>query len=47
MINKEKLYSIGQASNKADVSTRALRHYETVGLIKPDVVKENGYRYYT
>lgn len=47
MINKEKLYSIGQASNKADVSTRTLRHYETVGLIKPDVVKENGYRYYT
>ncbi len=32
---------------KQDVSTRALRHYETVGLIKPDVVKENGYRYYT
>ena len=47
MINKEKLYSIGQASNKADVSTRTLRHYETIGLIKPDVVKENGYRYYT
>lgn len=47
MINKEKLYSIGQASNKADVSTRTLRHYETIGLIKPDLVKENGYRYYT
>lgn len=47
MINKEKLYSIGQASNKAQVSTRTLRHYESIGLIKPDLVKENGYRYYT
>lgn len=47
MINKEKLYSIGQASNKAQVSTRTLRHYESIGLIKPDFVKENGYRYYT
>lgn len=47
MINKEKLYSIGQASSKAQVSTRTLRHYESIGLIKPDLVKENGYRYYT
>lgn len=47
MINKEKLYSIGQASKKAQVSTRTLRHYESIGLIKPDLVKENGYRYYT
>lgn len=47
MINKETLYSIGQASKKAQVSTRTLRHYESIGLIKPDLVKENGYRYYT
>lgn len=47
MINKNKLYSIGQASRKADVSTRTLRHYESIGLIKPDYVKDNGYRYYT
>lgn len=47
MIKKEKPYSIGEASNKAQVSTRTLRHYESIGLIKPDFVKENGYRYYT
>lgn len=47
MKEDNKLYSIGQASKKANVSTRTLRHYESLGLIKPDLVKENGYRYYS
>lgn len=46
MGDRDKLYSIGQASKKADVSARALKHYENIGIIKPDYVKENGYRYY-
>ncbi|MDY3006310.1 MerR family transcriptional regulator [Anaerococcus sp. AGMB00486] len=46
MKDKNELYSIGQASKLADVSTRTLRHYESIGIIKPDYVKENGYRYY-
>lgn len=46
MQDKKELYSIGQASKMAEVSTRTLRHYESIGIIKPDFVKENGYRYY-
>lgn len=47
MKDENKLYSIGQASKMANVSTRTLRHYESLGLIEPDLVKENGYRYYS
>ncbi len=43
----DNLYSIGQAARKAKISTRTLRHYESIELIKPDYVKENGYRYYS
>lgn len=40
------LYSIGKVSKLCNISHRTLRHYEELGLIKPDVVKPNGYRYY-
>lgn len=41
-----RLYSIGEVARKTKVSTRTLRYYEELGLIKPDTVKDNGYRYY-
>lgn len=47
MKKRKNLYSIGQASKKTDVSPRTLRYYESVGLIEPDFVKDNGYRYYS
>lgn len=47
-MNQDKqLYSIGQASDICDVTTRTLRFYEIKGLIKPDHISEGGYRYYT
>ncbi|WP_311491536.1 MerR family transcriptional regulator [uncultured Anaerococcus sp.] len=42
-----RLYSIGEVAKKTKVSTRALRYYEELGLIHPDIVKDNGYRYYS
>ncbi|WP_026958561.1 MerR family transcriptional regulator [Aliagarivorans taiwanensis] len=42
-----KLYRIGQLSKLFDVSVDTLRHYEKLGLLKPEVVKESGYRYYS
>ena len=41
-----RLYSIGEVAKKTNVSTRTLRYYEDLGLIHPDTVKDNGYRYY-
>lgn len=39
-------YSIQQLSHLAGVSTRTLRWYDKIGLLKPNRVAENGYRYY-
>ena len=41
------MYSIGQLALILKVSTRTLRHYDEIGLLKPcNVNEENGYRYY-
>ncbi len=44
----EQLYSIGRISELTGVSIQALRHYDSIGLIKPVYINENtGYRYYS
>ncbi len=39
-------YSIQQLSRLAGVTTRTLRWYDQLGLLKPSRVAESGYRYY-
>lgn len=43
----DKLYLIGEFSSINKVSTRVLRHYDKIGLLKPAIILENGYRYYS
>lgn len=43
---KNKFYTIGEVAKKAQISARTLRYYEKLGLIYPDLVGENSYRYY-
>ena len=38
-------YSIQELSRLSGVTTRALRWYDQIGLLKPGRVAENGYRY--
>ena len=41
-------YKIGEFSKLARVTVRTLRHYEDIGLLKPDIVDRwTGYRYYS
>ncbi len=41
------MYTIGQLALILKVSTRTLRHYDDIGLLKPYCInEENGYRYY-
>lgn len=40
-------YSIGAISKETNVTTRTLRYYEEIGLLKPSYVAESGYRYYS
>ena len=40
------MLSIGEFSRLSRVSPRMLRHYDAIGLLRPEAVGENGYRYY-
>lgn len=39
-------FSIGQVSKLFEISKDTLRHYDKIGILKPEVDKNNGYRYY-
>lgn len=39
-------YSIQQLSRLSGVTTRALRWYDSIGLLKPSRIADSGYRYY-
>lgn len=41
------MLSIGAVAKMACISSRTLRHYESIGLIKADLRGENNYRYYS
>ncbi len=40
-------YKIGDFSKRTNITPRALRHYESLGILSPTVGSENGYRYYS
>ncbi len=40
------MLTIGEFSRLCRVSPRMLRHYDALGLLRPEEVGENGYRYY-
>ncbi len=42
-----KLYTIGQFAALHEINKKTLMWYDEIGLLKPAVVRENGYRYYT
>lgn len=47
LMEKEKLYTIGEVSRLCNISTKALRFYDKIGMIPPDKISESGYRYYS
>lgn len=44
--NTDMTYTVGKLASLAGVSVRTLRHYHSVGLLKPDSILTNGYRVY-
>ena len=40
------MLTIGEFSRLSRVTPRMLRHYDALGLLPPDAVGENNYRYY-
>lgn len=43
----EWIMTVGQMSKLFNITAETLRHYDRIGLLKPIVNKENGYRYYS
>ncbi len=41
------MMNIGRAANMSGVSAKMIRHYESIGLIKPSARSDSGYRLYT
>ncbi|MFA4132920.1 MULTISPECIES: MerR family transcriptional regulator [unclassified Brevibacillus] len=41
------IYTIGEFAKLSKVSSRMLRHYDKIGLLKPSYIEQNGYRYYS
>jgi len=41
------MYRIGEFSKLAKTTVKTLRYYEREGILIPEFVDENGYRYYT
>lgn len=47
-MGKEKeFYSVGEVSRLCKISKKALRFYDELGIMSPDKVTENNYRYYS
>lgn len=46
-LNTDKLFTIGQFAKLHGINKKTLMWYDEVGLLKPAVIKDNGYRYYT
>lgn len=40
------MYKIGEFSKITNLTVKALRYYDEIGILKPSLVLENGYRYY-
>ncbi len=43
---KKDAFTIKQIADLADVTTRTIRYYDQIGLLKPVEIRTNGYRYY-
>ena len=42
-----RLFTIGQFAKLHEINKKTLMWYDEIGLLKPAVIKENGYRYYS
>ncbi|MBU5438091.1 MerR family transcriptional regulator [Tissierella sp. MSJ-40] len=47
LIIMSKYFSIGEVASLYNLSVQTLRHYDKLGLLKPSLVKDSGYRYYS
>ena len=42
----ERYYKTGEFAKMANLSIRTIRYYDNIGLLKPSMIADNGYRLY-
>ncbi len=47
MKSKKTYFTTGEFAKIFDVKKQTLFHYDSCGIFKPDIIDENGYRYYS
>jgi DNA-binding transcriptional MerR regulator len=45
--NKNEYLSTGEFAKLCDIPKHILFHYDQIGLFQPEIIKQNGYRYYS
>lgn len=46
-MEKQKYFSSGEFAKLTGVNKRTLHYYNDIGLFRPEIIKENGYHYYS
>lgn len=46
-MQEKSIYTTGEFAKRANVSVRTIRYYDETGLLKPAIIKDSGYRFYT
>lgn len=46
-MKKQKYFSSGEFAKLTGVNKRTLHYYNDIGLFRPEIIKENGYHYYS
>ena len=44
---RDRLLSVGALARQAGLTPKAVRHYDRVGLLRPHIIDESGYRWYS
>ena len=45
--NSQIFFTTGEFSRLCNVKKDTLFHYDEIGILQPEIVRENGYRYYS
>jgi len=46
-MQENNMYTTGEFAKRANISVRTIRYYDDKGLLKPSMIKDSGYRFYT
>ena len=46
-MGKKKYFTTGEFARLCNIGKQTVFHYDDIGILKPEIIGENGYRYYS